>query len=92
MIKRDTGPAAHRKEVGDVVAEGAVVGVLLDGHDLQRVVAQAADARQHLLGKRHVGVDLRSRHNISCELAGSSSSVMPVFMHGLRLGASCRPI
>jgi hypothetical protein len=33
--------------------------VLLDGHDLQRIVAQAADARQHVLCKCHVCVDLQ---------------------------------
>ena len=59
---RAAGLAAYGKKIGDVVAEGAIVGVLLDSHDLQRIVAQAADARQHLLGKGHVGVDLRSRH------------------------------
>ena len=33
------------EEVRDVVAEGAVVGVLLDGHELDGVVAGAGDAR-----------------------------------------------
>ncbi len=30
-----------------MVSEGAIVGVLLQGHDLDGVVAQLADARQH---------------------------------------------
>ena len=38
---------AYSKEVGDMVSERAVVGVLLQRHDLYGVVAQLADARQH---------------------------------------------
>ena len=31
--------ATHRKEVGDMVAEGTIVGVLLEGHDLDGIVS-----------------------------------------------------
>ncbi len=37
----------HPKEVGHMVAEGAVVSVLLDGHDLDCVVAQGSNPGQH---------------------------------------------
>ncbi len=49
---------AYREEVCHVVAEGAVVGMLLHCHQLDCVVAQAADPRQHFLCKLHVRVDL----------------------------------
>ena len=39
--------ATYSKEVGDMVSKRAVVGVLLQGHDLDGVVPQLADARQH---------------------------------------------
>ncbi len=45
---------AYREEVCDVVAKGAVVGVLLHGHELDGVVAQVADARQHVPRKLQV--------------------------------------
>lgn len=56
---------AHSKEVGDMVAEGAVVGVFLNGHDLQRIVTQAANARQDVLRKGHVRVDLQPEEKSS---------------------------
>ena len=40
--------AGGREEARHVVAERAVVRVLLDGHDLDGVVAVGGDARQHL--------------------------------------------
>lgn len=49
----------YRKEVGDVVTERAVVCVLLDRHDLDTVVAETADARQHLVLEVRVAVDAR---------------------------------
>mmetsp|Transcript_34329 Transcript_34329/g.87789 ORF Transcript_34329/g.87789 Transcript_34329/m.87789 type:complete len:515 (+) Transcript_34329:637-2181(+) len=53
------GAAARRgrKEVGHVVAKGAVVRVLLDGHNLDGVVAIVADARQHILLEVGIRVD-----------------------------------
>lgn len=49
----------YSKEVGDMVSEGAVVGVLLQGHDLDGIVAQLADARQH--GHAEVQVAVHAR-------------------------------
>ena len=64
-----------------MVAEGAIVGVLLDGHDLQRIVAQAADARQHLLGKCRVCIDLRQNERclslcLACRLGCCQIALM----------------
>ena len=50
---------AYSKEIGDMVSEGAVVGVLLQGHDLDGIVAQLADARQH--GHTEVQVAVHAR-------------------------------
>ena len=59
-LARDQGTeGAYSKEVGDVIAEGAVVGVLLQGHDLDGVVAQLADAGQH--GHAEVQVAVHAR-------------------------------
>ena len=44
-------------EVAHVISEGAVVGVLHDGHELHGVVAEVGDARQHLFGELVVGPD-----------------------------------
>ena len=55
---------AHRKEVGDMVAKGAVVGMLLHSHDLDGVVAQLANAGQHGHAEVQVAVHTRllARH------------------------------
>ena len=45
------------KEVGDMVAERAVVGVFHDGHQLDRVVPGRLDARQDVLTELGVGPD-----------------------------------
>mmetsp|Transcript_12422 Transcript_12422/g.37369 ORF Transcript_12422/g.37369 Transcript_12422/m.37369 type:complete len:439 (-) Transcript_12422:393-1709(-) len=58
QLVRGAAPATGRKEVGDVVAEGTVVGVLLHRHDLDGVVAQRPDARQHVVLEVRVAVDL----------------------------------
>ena len=50
---------AYSKEVGDMVSKGAIVGVLLQGHDLDGIVAQLADARQH--GHAEVQVAVHAR-------------------------------
>ena len=50
---------AYSKEVGDMVSEGAIVGVLLQGHDLDGVVPQLADAWQH--GHAEVQVTVHAR-------------------------------
>lgn len=54
----------HCKEVGDVVSKGAIVGMLLEGHDLDGVVAQLADTGQHGHAEVQVAVDpgLLTRH------------------------------
>mmetsp|Transcript_53980 Transcript_53980/g.110172 ORF Transcript_53980/g.110172 Transcript_53980/m.110172 type:complete len:679 (+) Transcript_53980:411-2447(+) len=53
------------EEVGDVVAEGGVVGVLLDRHELDGVVPEALDAREDVLAevvvRVHVGVTVIAR-------------------------------
>ena len=51
--------STDRKEVGDMVSEGAVVGMLLNGHDLDGVVAQRPDPGQHLSFELQVAVDFR---------------------------------
>ncbi len=50
---------AYSKEVGDMVSKGAIVGMLLQGHDLDGVVAQLADAWQH--GHAEVQVAVHAR-------------------------------
>ena len=47
----------YRKKVGHVVAEGAVVGVLHDGHELDGVVAEGFDAGEDVGGELVVGAD-----------------------------------
>ena len=46
------------EEAAHMIAEGAIVGMLLDGHDLDGVVAILGDAGQHLLAKLAVGAHL----------------------------------
>ncbi len=48
---------AGRKEIGHLVAERGVVGVLLNGHELDGVVAGAHDARQNCGGELAPGPD-----------------------------------
>mmetsp|Transcript_38602 Transcript_38602/g.114640 ORF Transcript_38602/g.114640 Transcript_38602/m.114640 type:complete len:500 (+) Transcript_38602:1140-2639(+) len=75
------GSAAARgscKEVGHVVAERAVVRVLLDCHDLDGVVAELADARQHVPAELKVRVDLG--------LGARHADVALVDAHAPRLG------
>mmetsp|Transcript_35037 Transcript_35037/g.85875 ORF Transcript_35037/g.85875 Transcript_35037/m.85875 type:complete len:423 (-) Transcript_35037:169-1437(-) len=57
LIRR-AAPRGHGEEVGDVVPERRVVRVLLHRHELHGVVAQRGDARQHVVRKLHVAVDL----------------------------------
>ena len=45
------------EEVGDVIAEGAIVGVFHDAHELDGVVAGLNDAGQGVLAKFGVGAD-----------------------------------
>ena len=46
------------KEIGHLIPEGAVVGMLHDRHELQGVVALLLDHRQHILHKLPIGTDL----------------------------------
>ena len=48
---------AGGEEGGDVVAEGAVVGVLLHGHELHEVVAERVHTRQHFIRKLSIAVN-----------------------------------
>ena len=50
--------STHRKKVGDMVAKATIVGVLLHCHDLDAVVAQLADAGEHVHAEVQVAVDL----------------------------------
>ena len=53
---RRTETAGSCKEVRYMVAEGAVIGVLLDGHDLDAVIAELVDTRQHIAAELLVGI------------------------------------
>lgn len=50
--------AGRRKETRHVVAETAIVGVFLNGHDLEAIVSVLDDARQDVLAEFVVGPDL----------------------------------
>ena len=51
-----TVTAAHREEVGYVVPKRAIVGVLLQSHDLDRVVSELANAGKHCHAEVQVAV------------------------------------
>ena len=53
-----TKTAARRKEGTDMIAKGSIVGMLLDGHDLDGIIAISDDTRQHLLAKLAIGTHL----------------------------------
>ena len=78
-----TETRAGSEETADVVSEAAVVGVLLDGHDLDAVVAILDDSRQHLFTElgissyaffvlRHTNMALvnKERRRVRFELCG----------------------
>ena len=44
-------PGRRRKKAGNLVAERSVVGMLLDGHELECVVSGCGDPRQNMLGE-----------------------------------------
>ena len=44
-----TEAATGCEEAGDMVAKGAIVRMLLDGHDLNGIIPEVNDARQNLL-------------------------------------------
>lgn len=69
---------AYRKKVGDMVAKGAIVGMLLDRHDLDGIVAQLPDSGQHLLPEGGVAVDFG--------FCTTHAHVALVDSEGLRLG------
>ena len=47
--------AAERKEIRHLIAETPVIGMLLQSHDLQRVVTRLDDARQYILAEFREG-------------------------------------
>lgn len=49
--------AGYGKERRHLVAKGSVVGVFLDGHELDDIVAELVDPRQDVCGKLLVGSD-----------------------------------
>ena len=51
-------PGGGGEEVGDLVAEGAVVGMLHNGHELDGVVARLLDSGQGVVGELAVGAHL----------------------------------
>ena len=58
QLLRGAEARGRREEGGDVVAEGAVVWMLHDGHELHGVVAGLLDAREHVVAELGVGSDL----------------------------------
>ena len=50
---------SYRKEVGHMVPKRSVVGMLLECHNLDGVVAKLANARQHGHAEVQVAVDAR---------------------------------
>ena len=58
QLLRRTEARAGGKERADVIAEAAVVRVLLDGHDLDGIVAVLLDAGQDIVLELRVGADL----------------------------------
>ena len=54
-VIRGALPGGHREEVSHVVTERGVVGVLLDSHELDAVVAAFFDSGDHVVGKLTVG-------------------------------------
>mmetsp|Transcript_8241 Transcript_8241/g.15658 ORF Transcript_8241/g.15658 Transcript_8241/m.15658 type:complete len:572 (-) Transcript_8241:563-2278(-) len=63
-LVRRAAAGGHSEKVGDVVAEGSVEGVLLDGHELDGVVAHLRCARHHVARKLEVRghLGLRAGH------------------------------
>mmetsp|Transcript_2946 Transcript_2946/g.7968 ORF Transcript_2946/g.7968 Transcript_2946/m.7968 type:complete len:464 (-) Transcript_2946:316-1707(-) len=58
-LLRGSRPRGHAEKVCDVVAKTPVVGMLLDGHDLDGVVTQVPDPWQHVVLELKIGIDLR---------------------------------
>ena len=50
-------PGRRGEEAGHLIAEGAVVGVLHDGHELHSVVARLLDAVEGIVGELPIGAD-----------------------------------
>jgi hypothetical protein len=57
QLLRGSTPTGGSKEVGNLVTETGVVGVLHDGHELDGVVAQVSDAGEDVFGEFGVSGD-----------------------------------
>ena len=55
---RPSEPGGSGKEIAHLIAEGAVIGMLHNGHQLHSIVARLVDAGQDMIGKFPVGADL----------------------------------
>ena len=51
-------PGGDTEEVGHVVSKASIVSVLLDGHDLNGIVSEVPDPREHVLLELQVGAHL----------------------------------
>ena len=57
QLIRSAEAAGGSEEVGDVIAEGPVVRVLGDGHELDGIVAELSDAWEDVVTELLVGAD-----------------------------------
>ena len=57
QVVRCAVPVRRREKIGHLVTEGAVIGMLLNRHQLDGVVPQIPDAGQHVVRKLPVGTD-----------------------------------
>ena len=63
LIRRSAATAGG-KEIGHVVSEAPVIGMLLNGHDLDGIVTEFANSGQHLFSELEIAVHfgLLTRH------------------------------
>ena len=55
---RPSEPGGSGKEIAHLIAEGAVIGMFHNGHQLHSIIARLVDAGQDIIGKFPVGADL----------------------------------
>ena len=58
QVFRLSEPGGSGEEIAHLIAEGAVIGMLHNGHELEGIVAGLLDSRQDVVGKFPVGADL----------------------------------